>query len=87
MNIQQLRNKIHKIDVKIAALIAARQSLMPLVGQYKKQYSIPINQPKREQEILSQMELLADKEKIDPIMLKKIFKLLFKDAKERQKKV
>lgn len=87
MNIQQLRNKIHKIDTKIAALIAARQSVMPLVGRYKKQNNIPINQPKREQEILSQMEVLADKEKLDPIMLKKIFKLLFKDAKERQRKV
>jgi chorismate mutase len=87
MNIQQLRNKIHTIDTKIASLIAARQSLMPLVGLYKKNNNIPINQPKREREILVEMEILANKEKLNPDMLKKIFKLLFKDAKERQRKV
>ncbi len=87
MHIEKLREKISKYDAQIAALIAKRQSLMPAVGLYKKQNKIAINQPKREKEILEKIGETAKGHGLSPIMLEKIFKTLFKDAKERQRKV
>jgi chorismate mutase len=87
MHIQKLREKISKYDAQITALIAKRQSLMPAVGLYKKQNNIAINQPAREKEILIKIHELAEEHDLSPVMLEKIFKTLFKDAKERQTKI
>jgi chorismate mutase len=87
MNIQKIREKISKCDTKIIDLIAKRQSFMSSVGLYKKQNKIPINQPQREKEILSKIKVLAVEQRLSPAMLEKIFKTLFKDAKERQRKI
>lgn len=87
MHIEKLREKISKYDARIAALIAKRQSLMPAVRLYKKQNKIAINQPQREKEILIKIHGLAKERDLSPAMLEKIFKILFKDAKERQGKI
>ncbi len=76
MNLIQLRKKINKIDKQIIALISKRQALMPAVGKYKKENGLAINQPKREKEILDNLE--GD-------LNKKIFKEIFKDSKRIQK--
>ena len=76
MNLIQLRKKINKIDKQIIALISKRQALMPAVGKYKKENGLAINQPKREKEILDNLE--GD-------LNKKIFKEIFKDSKKIQK--
>ncbi|MCF7865293.1 MAG: chorismate mutase [Candidatus Pacebacteria bacterium] len=87
IDIQNLRQKINNFDMKIIELISKRQSLMPLVGLYKKENKVPIHQPQREKEILAKIKILADEHKLNPVMLEKIFKTLFKDAKERQRKI
>ena len=76
MNLIQLRKKINKIDKEIISLIAKRQALMPAVGKYKKENGLAINQPKREKEILDNLEGGLNK---------KIFKEIFKDSKKIQK--
>lgn len=86
-NIQKLREKINKFDGQIIDLISKRQALMPSVGLYKKQNKIAINQPAREKEILLHIKNLAEERQLNPLMLERIFKNLFKDAKERQKKI
>ena len=85
--IENLREKINYFDTKIIALISKRQALMPAVGLYKKQNKIAINQPEREKEILIKIKVLAERYQLSPVMLEKIFKTLFKDAKERQRKI
>lgn len=86
-DIKKLRDKISKYDAQIIGLISKRQALMPAVGLYKKQNKIAINQPEREKEILIKIKALANQNDLGPVMLEKIFKTLFKDAKERQRKV
>lgn len=86
-NIQKLREQINTFDRQIIDLIAKRQALMPAVGLYKKQNKIAINQPTREKEILLHIKTLAGERHLNPLMLERIFKNLFKDAKERQKKI
>ncbi|MEI7777512.1 MAG: chorismate mutase [bacterium] len=78
MNLIQLRKKINKIDKEIISLISKRQALMPVVGKYKKENGIAINQPQREKEIL---------DSLDGDLNKKIFKEIFKDSKKIQKSI
>lgn len=87
IKIDVLREKINNFDTKIVDLISKRQALMPSVGLYKKQNKIPINQPQREKEILIKIGEMAKEHDLSPNMLENIFKTLFKDAKERQRKI
>jgi chorismate mutase len=85
MNLQQLRKRISAIDTKLIKLIAKRQAYMPGVGKYKRDNNLPINQPKREKEILTELKRLSLKEGINTTLIEKVFTLLIKDAKRIQK--
>jgi chorismate mutase len=86
MNLDKLRQKINMIDNLIIELIKRRAALMPAVGKYKKKHGLAINQPKREKEVIKQLQDLAKKRKLDPVVISKIFKILFAYSKNIQKK-
>lgn len=85
MDLLKLRDHINKIDAKLLSLLAERQSLVLAIGKYKKKNNLPINQPKREDEVLLNLEAIAIKNKISPILARKIYKEIFKYSKEIQK--
>jgi chorismate mutase len=58
---------------------------MPAIGRYKKKHGLPIHQAAREQEILTSLEKLAAKKKVDPILARTLFKLIFKNSKKIQR--
>jgi len=80
-----LRKRINKIDNGIISLLSQRQEVSKLVGLYKKQNNIAIHQPKRELELLEKISLISIKNKIDPVFVKKIFKLILIHSKQVQK--
>jgi chorismate mutase len=86
MNLKSIRANIDKIDIEIIDMIIKRQSYMPSVGKYKKKEGIPIDQKEREIFILNKLKKLSSEKKINPKLIENIFKLIFKDAKNIQKK-
>ncbi len=51
----------------------------------KKECKLPISYPAREREIIKNMRALAKEKNIDPDLIEKIFKAIFKDAKRIQR--
>jgi len=86
MKLKSIRANIDKIDIKIIDMIIKRQSYMPSVGKYKKKEGIPIDQKEREIFILNKLKKLSSEKKINPKLIENIFKLIFKDSKNIQKK-
>ncbi len=86
MNLKDARRKINKIDDKLIALIAERQSYMPFIGKYKKDHKLPFHQAQRENEIIESRRELATKLGVDSDLIKKIFALIFANSKKIQRK-
>jgi len=86
MDLNLIRKKLNKIDSEIIDLLVERQSYMPAVGKYKQKNGLAITQIKREKEILKSLTKVAKKNKINPALVQKIFKLIIKDAKVIQRK-
>lgn len=84
-NLIDIRKKLDKIDNKIIALLAERQTYMPAVGKIKKENDLPFNQVKREKEILDLKQKTAGELGLDKVLVEKIFKLIFKNSKDIQR--
>jgi chorismate mutase len=52
MPIEQLREKIDAIDVKIVRLIEERVDLAKKIGEAKRKHGLPLLDPKREQDVI-----------------------------------
>lgn len=83
--IQKLRAKLDEITKTLINLIAKRKKLVLKLAELKRKNKLPILDRKREREILKEVEKMAEKKKLDPVLLKKIIKLLIEDAKKIQK--
>ena len=86
MNLNSLRNKINKIDSRLILLLAKRQSLAHFVGIEKKKHNIKINQPKREKEVLLELEQISKKAGLSIELTRKIYREIFKNSKDIQKR-
>ena len=71
MNLEQIRKRIDKIDAKLVALIAERQSYMADVGKYKRRNNLPYYQPEREKEIIKSKKGMAKKSGADQNLIKR----------------
>ena len=83
--IQKLRAKLDEITKTLINLIAKRKKLVLKLAELKRKNKLPILDRKREREILKEVEKMAKKRELDPVLLKKIIKLLIEDAKKIQK--
>jgi chorismate mutase len=86
MTLTTIRKKLDRIDTQIVTLLAKRQSHMREVGEYKRAMRLPYHQPQREKEILEVKGKLAKAVGVDKALIEKIFKLVFKNARELQRK-
>ncbi len=84
-NLNLLRKRINTIDNGLVKLLSQRQAVSKEVGQYKKQNNIAIHQPEREAELLNKISLIAIKNKIDPVFIEKVFRLILIHSKQVQK--
>ena len=74
--LQKIREEINKIDVQIAILLKKRLSKVQSISKIKTSKHLQIEDKKREEEILSQLETDFEKE---------IFKKILEESRKTQK--
>jgi len=80
-----LRKKLDKISERLIRLLAKRRELIINLKAMKKELNLEIEDREREKEVLEGVKELAKRENLDPVMIKKIFKILIENAKKIQK--
>jgi chorismate mutase len=87
MTLENLREKIDRIDEKIILLIKKRLDMCPMIVEQKLKSKMNTSQPKRETEMLEQRKKLAIKIGLDQKIIEQIFRLIIEESKEVQKKL
>ena len=82
--INQLRRHIDRIDTVIITALAERMSLMPEIGEYKKENDVPIFDEKREIEIMKKLKKIAKEQGLDESFVEEVFLSIFNEAKRIQ---
>lgn len=80
--LEELRNKIDSVDGELAELLLRRLSLSREIGEYKKKNSLPVEDKKREEEIIRR---LTENAGDDGKYIEELYKTMFKLSKETQK--
>jgi chorismate mutase len=80
--LQEFRKEIDQIDADICKLIARRFAITHQVGIYKLKNNLQPQDKKREMEIMEELGKKAQKLKINPVMLQKIFKIIIAKTKK-----
>ena len=86
MKLDNLREKIDKVDEKIIKLIAKRFSVVEKIKSFKRNNHIPVFQKKREEEILNHVRLLNKNYKLSEKFIIKIWKEMLEESKTYQQK-
>jgi chorismate mutase-like protein len=81
---KQIRNKIDAIDKKLIALLAKRKDLVVKLGEIKKQKNIPVQDDKREAEMLLERAKLAKKHGLNPLLIKRLYAEIINESKRIQ---
>ena len=81
--ILQLRNDIDNLDEEIIQLLKKRMRISKEVGQLKEKLDIPIEDKKREKEIIDRLTAQAGKN-LSEEQLIRIFTAVFKSSKQVQ---
>jgi chorismate mutase len=79
--LEKLRKSIDKIDRKILKLMEDRFKVTNKIGKYKKKHNIPIQNKKREQEIIRERQ---KESKLDKNFIRNFYFLLFKESRRQQ---
>jgi len=83
MDIQRARERIDRIDDAIIGLLSERMSLMPGLADYKRKNSIPIENKRREKEVLKRLRKKAGK--LSKGFAERIFSMVMEEAKRVQR--
>ena len=82
MPIEQLRDKIDRVDSRIIALLEERVDLAKKIGEAKRKHGLPISDPKREQEVLIKVSERTDK--LNKGFVKKLFEGIIEYCRENE---
>lgn len=85
--VEETRDKIDKIDIKIINLIQERTRLAQDIARAKMVLDWDIEDPEREEYIQLKIKGLAEELEIDPESLGQIMNILTSMSKEEQKKI
>lgn len=80
--LRQLRSRVEMLDTELILLLKKRFALTSMIQKTKKSLQIPLTQLKREKKLLSAYVRLGKKEGLNPLLIKKLFILLFSYAKK-----
>lgn len=83
--LKNLRKKIDKLDFEILRKLAERFSLVQKIARSKTKNLLPVLDKKREREVLRRRKIWAKKLNLDGTLIEKIFKLLIKESRLKQK--
>jgi chorismate mutase len=81
---KQLRSQIDGIDKKILTLLSKRTKLAVKLGKFKKKEGLPVQDKKRELEMLKKLEKQAKKGGLNVKFINKIYKDIFKESRRVQ---
>lgn len=84
-NIENIRNKIDRIDYQILKLFEERLRLMPEIANYKRSQQLPIHDEVREIEHMK--ELMEHTNKQNETLIKHLFTEIMNLCKEKQKEI
>ena len=83
--LKNLRKRIDKLDFEILQRLVERFSLVQKIARSKAKNLLPVLDKKREERVLRQRKIWAKKLNLDETLIEKIFKLLIKEARLKQK--
>ena len=86
MELNEIREKIDKIDNSIMKLLKERMDLMPDVAEYKKSNGFEIFDLAREDKIIKCKKELAREFGLNPEMIEDIFRKIMDEGKDIQKR-
>jgi monofunctional chorismate mutase len=81
MPIEEMREKIDRIDLRIVNLLEERVDLVKKIGESKRKHNLPISDPKREQEVLIKV---SSSTKLEQGFIKKIFGSIIEYCKQNE---
>ena len=81
MPIEQLREKIDKVDSRIVALLEERVDLAKKIGEAKRKHGLPVSDPKREQQVLIKV---TERTKLNQGFVKKLFQDIIGYCRENE---
>lgn len=84
MDLESLRKQIDLLDENLLQLLKKRFSLTHQVGKLKKQRKLPIEDAKREEEILSRLLSKAETFGLGGGFIKSLFKQILEESKKEQ---
>jgi len=84
MGLEELRNEIDEIDKDIIELLGKRFEATKKIGQVKIQYGFPLYQPEREQVVLRDRKIEANKLNIDEQFIDEFFSVIFRQSRKIQ---
>ena len=79
-----MRKQIDEIDSQIVDLISKRFELVPEIVRLKKQNNLPVFQPERERHVFELVRQKALENKLDSVLVVKIFELIVSEMKKQQ---
>jgi chorismate mutase/prephenate dehydrogenase len=85
--IQDLREKIKQIDKSLVTLIAKRMNLTDQIGRHKKLVGYPVRNITLEKAMFTERATWGKQLKINPGLVRQIFRLLISHSVTRQKKI
>ena len=81
---KQLRRQIDGIDKEVIKLLGRRMKLVLKLGKLKKKEGAPVQDKKRETEMLKKLEKQAKKLGLDVKFVNKIYKDILKESRKIQ---
>lgn len=74
MSLQELREKIDRIDDEIVALLEQRVQIAKEIGELKNKLNIDVYNPQREEEILTRLQSISS---LTPTQIETIYQSIF----------
>jgi len=87
MELDLVRKELNKYDNLIKEMVCLRMSLIPIVADIKIKNNMPLFQEKREDEIYKNIEIFSEKNGVDSILIKDIYKLIIANAIKMQESI
>ncbi|MFH0861574.1 MAG: chorismate mutase [Candidatus Altiarchaeota archaeon] len=82
MPIEQLREKIDRVDSRIISLLEERVDLAKKIGEAKRKHGLPVADPNRELEVL--IKVSERTTKLNKGFVKKLFEAIIEYCKENE---
>lgn len=78
--IEKLRRKIDRVDQKVLKVFQKRFAIVDEIGKLKAKQGLAARQKRRSQEIVTRLAKMAHEMGLNPVLIKSVYDLIFKEA-------